>query len=153
MPKVSGEIRINTPKEKVWGILANIVTVQDWNPGVTKAYYTSDVKDGVGASRHCDFPDGGYVKERVTEWKPGEAYTLNIYEGSTPFENADGRFTVKDEGQRTTVSFTLEYELKSDAQVDPREVERQWREEAIPTILAGLKHYVETGKPMPMPTP
>ena len=106
----------------------------------------------MGAARHCDFPDGGYVKERAIEWKDGDAYALEIYEGTVPFERSSGSFAVKDaEQDAATVTFTFEYELKADTPVAPQEVERQNREEMIPTILAGLKHYVETGEPMPMP--
>ena len=145
MTRLTGEIQINAPKEKVWDILADLGKVHIWNPVIANAYYTSEATDGVGAARHCDFPDGGYVKERTTEWKPGEAYTLEIYEGTVPFERAAGSFAVKDAERGAIVSFTFEYELKSDAPVDPQEVERQNREELIPTVLAGLKHYAETG--------
>ena len=105
----------------------------------------------MGASRHCDFPGEGYVKERVTEWKPGEAYTLEIYEGTVPFGSAFGSISLVDDGDGTLVALTLEYDLKADVPVDPKEVERQNREDLFPLVLAGLKHYVETGEPMPMP--
>ena len=150
MPTVTGEIHIDSPKEKVWAVLADLATVRHFNPGVTNAYYISDTKEGVGASRRCDLVDGGYVLERASEWKPGEAYTLEIYEGTTPFQNADGAFTVKDDRQGTIVSLTLGFELRVDAPVDPQEVEQQYRE-LIPAVLAGLKHYVETGQPLPVP--
>ena len=110
----------------------------------------------MGASRHCDLPDEGYVEERVTEWQSGNAYTISVYEGSeivAPFATQDARFTLIANGQETTVRLEIEYELKPDAPVDPREVEREWEAEMIPTLLVGLKHYVETGEPMPMPAP
>ena len=105
----------------------------------------------MGASRHCDFPDEGYVKERATEWKPGEGYTLDIYEGTVPFASAQGSLSLVDDGDGTIVTFAIEYDLKADVPVDPQEVERQDREDLFPLILASLKHYVETGEPMPMP--
>ena len=93
MTKLSSEIQIEAPNEKVWAVLADLETVQHYSPAITKAYYTSEVRDGVGAARQCDF-DGGYVRERVTEWKPGEGYAINVYEGSdiAPFESIDVRF-------------------------------------------------------------
>jgi hypothetical protein len=56
-----------------------------------------------------------------------------------------------DEGDGTIVTVALEYDLKADVTMDPQEIERQNREELLPLVLAGLKHYVETGEPMPMP--
>ncbi len=52
---------------------------------------------------------------------------------------------MQSEGEGTIASFTVEYELKPDAPVSPEEVESQNREELIRVVLAGLKHYVETG--------
>jgi len=151
MTRVVGDIRIDGPREKVWDILADLGSVHIWSPTVASAYYTSEAKGGVGASRRCDFPDGGYVEESATEWKSGESYTLEIREGSVPFENARGTFTVRGDGQGTFVGFAFEYTLKPGVPADPLEVERQNREELIPTIPAALKHYVETGEPMPVP--
>ncbi len=146
MTKLSSGIQISAPKEKVWGVLADLETVQHYRPAITKAYYTSEVRDGVGAARQCDF-DGGYVRERVTEWKPGEGYAINVYEGSdiAPFESIDVRFVLRDAEQGTAVSLELEYRLKPDGQSDPQEIEREYRQ-LIEGVLAGLKRYVETGQ-------
>ena len=151
MTRVTSEIRIDAPREKVWDVLADLGSVSVWNPPFANSHYTSAAKEGVGASRHCDFPDGGYVEERATEWKPGEAFTLDIYEGTVPFASAHGGYSLVDDGDGTLVTGALEYDLKSDVPVDPQEVERQNREELLPLLLASLKQYVETGEPMPMP--
>ena len=80
-----------------------------------------------------------------------EGYTLDIYEGTVPFASAQGSLSLVDDGDGTIVTFAIEYDLKADVPVDPQEVERQNREDLFPLILASLKHYVETGEPMPMP--
>ena len=154
MTKLSTEIQIDASREQVWAVLADLEAVQHYDRAITNAHYTSEARDGVGAARQCDF-DEGYVRERVTEWKPGEGYALNVYEGSdvvAPFESQDVRFTLRDAEQGTTVSLELEYRLKPDAPLDPQELEREYRE-LIEGVLAGLKHYVETGQPLPVPAP
>ncbi len=151
MTKLSSEIQIDAPREKVWAVLADLETVQQYDPAITKAFYTSEARDGVGAARQCDWP-GGYVRERVTEWKPGEGYAINAYEGSdiAPFESQDARFVLRGAGQGTAVSLELEYRLKPDGPSDPQEIESEYRR-LIEGVLAGLKHYVETGQPLPTP--
>jgi uncharacterized protein YndB with AHSA1/START domain len=150
--RVTNEIRIDASKDKVWDVIADLGSVSVWNPFLADSRYTSEAKEGLEASRHCDFPDGGYVEERATEWKPGEAYTLELHEGTVPFVlPASGTLSLVDDGEGTIVTWAFEYDLKADFPGDPQEVERQNREEVFPRILASLKNYVETGEPMPIP--
>jgi hypothetical protein len=151
MTKVAGRIQINAAKKKVWQVLAELGSVSAWNPAIGNSYYTSEQKEGQGASRHCDFPDGGYVKERVTGWKAEETVRLMIYEGTVPFDNFYGTYTLQGEGEASIVDFELEYDLKPDAPADANEIERQNRDELIPLVLASLNQFVETGDPMAMP--
>lgn len=153
MTKLTSAILINAPKEKVWAVLADLGAASAWNPTVTDSHYTSDGREGVGASRRCDLPDGSFVEERVTAWTPGEAFTLNVYEGAIPFENGFGTYELQGDERETIVNFTLEFDPKPDAPMPPEEVEGLFTEQVIPAMLAGLKHYVETGQPLPMPTP
>ena len=67
MTNVTVEIRIDAPREKVWDVIADVGSVSVWHPFLSNSYYTSEAKEGLEAARHCDFPDGGYVKERTLE--------------------------------------------------------------------------------------
>jgi hypothetical protein len=71
-------------RKKVWAILADLEAVQYYNPMVVRARYTSSAREGVDASRHCDFRPSGYGKERVVEWKPKETLTMELYESRFP---------------------------------------------------------------------
>ena len=155
MTKIVCEIQIGAPKDTVWEIISNLEAVQYYDAGVVQAYYISERNLGVGAARHCDLIDGGYVRERVTEWKPGEGYAITVYEGSeviVPFESQNAIFTLRDAEEGTSVSMELGYELKSDVPMDPNEMESQSRE-LVEGVLSGLKHYVETGEPVSMTIP
>ncbi len=151
LTQVTSAVRINAPKEKVWEVLADLGTVSVWNPTIASSHYTSGKKEGVGASRHCDFPDGGYVEEQVTQWDSATALKLQVNEGTVPFDNFGGGYTLSDDDDGTVVHFDMEYTVKPGTPVDREEVERQNRDELIPLILAGLKHFVETGEPLPTP--
>ena len=152
MTSISKAIHIDAPQPKVWDILSNLATVQQYDPMVIHAHYTSDVKEGVGASRHCDLPEGSYVKERITAWQPGQGYTLNVYEDGmpdSPFMTQDARFSLAENGQGTVVTMTFDYDLNPDAPVGSQEVSQMFAEEVLPGLLAGLKQWVETGAPIP----
>ena len=153
MTKVTGKLHIDAPRDMVWDILADLETVKSYDSEIIDAYYISDNRDGVGAARQCDLPDGGYIKERITEWNPGEGYSMSVDEGTGTefFESQGVRFGLESAGQGTIVSLVVEYELKSDASVNPHEIENQYRE-LVNAVLAGFKRYAETGQTSPMPT-
>jgi uncharacterized protein YndB with AHSA1/START domain len=150
MTTITKDIQIDAPKQKVWEILSNLETVHDYDPFVTNSFYTSDIREGVGASRQCDW-EGGYIKERITAWNPGEGYSLDVYEDSqpdSPFENQVAHFVLAENGPGVKVTMTFEYSLKADVPVDPQQMEQMWAEETLPGILAGLKRYIETEEPI-----
>ncbi|MCZ6790095.1 MAG: SRPBCC family protein [Chloroflexi bacterium] len=147
MTMVSGEIRIDAKQEIVWKVLADLGAVSTWNPSITNSYYTSEAKEGAGASRHCDFPDGGYVNERATQWETGKLVRLYIYEGTVPFDDYYGTYSLSADGDETLVSFALEYNIGPNTSLDPERVDRQNRERLIPSVLNGLKQYIETSPP------
>jgi uncharacterized protein YndB with AHSA1/START domain len=62
------EVKINAAPEKVWNALADLEAVQNCNPLVAQTRYTSENREGVGASRHCDFkPKAGKSLEKEKE--------------------------------------------------------------------------------------
>ena len=67
MTRVTIDLRIDAPKEKVWDVVADLGSVSVWSPALAGSYYTSEAEEGLEAARHCDFPDGGYIKERTLE--------------------------------------------------------------------------------------
>lgn len=75
MTRFSDEIRIDAPMETVWAKIADLGAIKDYHPGVSKSYYTSERREGVGASRHCDLLPFGEVEERVIEWRTHVAAT------------------------------------------------------------------------------
>ena len=49
---------------------------------------------------------------------PGESFTLEITEGTTPFSSAFGTYAIKGDQRKSVVSLTLQYELQADAPDD-----------------------------------
>ena len=144
---VTREIRIDAPGEKVWAVFVDIGSVQDYSPGVVKSYYTSDIKAGIGASRHCDLFPKGTVEERIVSWRDREHYAIEIYDWTEVPYIGVAHFTLKRDGGGTMVSQTMDYRA---ANHPTGAVESRALEELVARVIAGnllgLKHFTETGE-------
>jgi carbon monoxide dehydrogenase subunit G len=152
MTSIRTEIRINAPREKVWTVLADLGAIQQFNPGVKKSYYTSESRQGVGASRVCELRPLGAIEESALDWQEGKSFTLDIrpLSKAPPFKKATGRFQLDSVGQKTRVALDIDYTLRFGLLgrlLDALMVRPQFRK-AVPELLLGLKHHVETGEPV-----
>lgn len=152
MTQVTREIQINAPKEQVWQVLADFGGVQNYNPNVKKSYATSTANGGVGATRHCDLTlFGASVEEEITNWQDGREYSVAILGGkkSPPFKTAVATLAVRDDGKGgSIVTGRFDYKLKFGPigyLMDQMMVKPAFTK-AFPKLLAGLKHYAETGE-------
>ncbi len=150
MTTITQEIRINAPKEHVWAILADLGAVQRFHPGVKKSYYSTTQKEGVGASRVCELLPMGEVVETASAWQEGEYMKIDIVEGKKmpPFKQANGSYRLREENGQTVVKLALNYGLKFGPigrLMDAVMVRSQFKK-VVPNMLAGLKHYAETGE-------
>ena len=145
MAKITKEIEINAPQTKVWSVLADIGAVENYNSVVTKSYYTSDNRQGIGASRHCDLLPMGSVEERIIEWDEGKSYKIEIFEGkSIPFKGI-GTFELTDNGNSTNVKMIFEpimgYGLFGKIMGF---LMKKKMNKMIAGVVIGLKHHLET---------
>jgi hypothetical protein len=149
MTRLTREVRINAPKEKVWQDFGGVYV---YNPTVPNSFATSENNGGDGATRHCDLAPFGSVEERILEWRDSDGYTLEIYAGdkTPPFKKAIASIDLVEDGDGTIVKGTLDYALKygpAGALMDALMVRSKF-EQAWSRLFAGLKHYAETGEPV-----
>ena len=145
MIKIIKEVEINAPKAKVWSVLADIGAVEKYNPVVTKSYSTSENKQGLGASRHCDLLPMGSVEEKIIEWDEGESYKIEIFEGKAiPFKGT-GKFELTENGKSTNVKMTFEPDMGNG--IFGKLMAFMMKEKMnkmIAGVVIGLKHHLET---------
>jgi ligand-binding SRPBCC domain-containing protein len=146
MTVLENSIHIDATPEKVWSVLASLDAVAKYDPGVAKAEIVSAAKEGPGAARRCDLRPGGWFKERVTDWRPNEGLSFELYECTLPVRRLRHSYTLVLEGGATVVRQRMEYALKLGPLgrfLDAVMVRRKWNA-GIKGFLSGLKRYAET---------
>ena len=145
---VSADIKIDAPKLDVWRVLADLEKVQDFDPLVVKSFYLSEAREGVGASRQCDLPDGTHVRERVISWREGDGYVLEIDDDGSDDRTPDQQveFALEETDGATRVDMTYRYALKPDVSAAAAEEMKQGGQELVNGLVSNLKRLVETGE-------
>jgi len=151
MTQIKRQIIINVPKEKVWNAIASFGDICHASPSVLKSHVTSDKKEGVGATRHCDFAMmGATAEERILEWNEGESLKIGVYElkKMPGIKTMEADFKVESEGDNTTVlTASLNYSMKNgffdtmNSLMIKSMNTKNWN-----SVLAGHKKYIETGE-------
>ena len=146
---IRADIRIEAPRPAVWGTLANLETLQDYDHQVVKSFYVTEAREGVGAARQCDLPDGTHVTERVVSWREEAGYVLEINEDDNyPTTDMRVEFTLEEAAGGTRVGMTYRYALKPGVSADAGEEIELGSKELVAGVLAGLKKFIETGEPV-----
>ncbi|MFT4601345.1 MAG: carbon monoxide dehydrogenase subunit G [Arenicella sp.] len=150
MTTISREIEINASKQEVWNAIANFGDICHASPGVLKSHVTSEQKDGVGATRHCDFAmNGATAEERITKWNEGESLTIEVYDlqKMPGIDKMEAEFAVRTENDKTILRANLNYSMKNvmfdamNSMMVKRMNTKLWNK-----VLAGHKKYIETGE-------
>jgi len=144
-------IYIDAAPDQVWRALADFGNIARYNPGVPQSYVTSDQAEGVGATRHCDLAmAGASLEERIIDWQEGQSYTVEIYDGEKlpPVHHIHVTLSMEPDGEGTRAMTHMTYQLKFGplgALLD-RWMVRKNMSQGMEGLLAGLKHYCETGE-------
>lgn len=151
MTQIKRQIKINAPKEKVWKAIASFGDICHASPSVLKSHVTSEQKEGVGATRHCDFAMmGATAEERVLEWTEGESLKIGVYElKKLPgIKTMEADFKVESVDDKTSLlTASLNYTMKNaffgvmNSLMMKSMNTKNWN-----SVLAGHKKYIETGE-------
>lgn len=145
MGEFEEQIIISASTDKVWNVLADIRNIYLWNPGVVRSKLTTHGEVCVGACRHCNLGGKNYINEEVIEFEKPQRLTMRINETNLPFKEAEIRFTVELQGDKTLVRVSPKYQLKFGLLggiLDTIMVRSQYRK-GMQELLCGLKNYVE----------
>jgi len=147
--KIKNSVIINATKDSVWDILADFGNVQNLSPGIAKSYLTSDIKNGIGATRHCDFTTmGSQVEEKIVTWDKGNSFTIELYDTKNipMIKGMNAFFELKEHknGTQLTTVFTYHMNNMIGDLLNSLKMKKMNQKSWI-LFLAGIKHHVETG--------
>lgn len=150
MNKIEKKLSINASNERVWDVIADLGGIQNYNPGVKKSYYNTDIKSGEGAGRICEFYPMGKVDEKATQWNEGKSYSLHIkpVEKLPFFKEGFAHFSLSSSNNGgTEVSIDFEYNVTGGpiAWTMNKFMLRNNFDKAFEGILKGLKKHIEEG--------
>jgi len=147
---IETKVEINASKDKIWEILADFGNVQNLSPGIAKSYLTSDVKTGLGASRHCDFTAmGAQVEEKIVEWEEGNFMKIELFDGKNlpMMRGMKATFKLKSTNKGTLITSVFEYHMNNMVGDLLNGLKmKQVNKKTWVLFLAGIKHYAETGE-------
>ncbi len=111
--QISRSIDINAPVNDVWQKLAKLDDVQNFVDSVTKSYYNSEQKEGVGAARTCEVKGFGTLVEEIVEWKDGESLTYTVAGMPPMVKHAQSNWRLERKSHfQTTVTVTSSMETR-----------------------------------------
>ena len=146
---IKREIEINQPKDKVWKVLADFGNICHGHPGVSKSFITSTQKEGVGATRHCDFTMmGASAEEKVTEWNEGKNIKIEVQalKKLPGIKTMALDLAIREQGEKTILTSTMAYSMKNGFfDVMNSLMMKNMNAKLLDGIMAGHKLYIETG--------
>lgn len=140
---------IQAPKSDVWSKLRDLGSIQNYNPSVTKSYYSSDLKEGKDAARICELAPMGIIEETITDWVEGESYTLAIkaVEKLPPITDMTATISLISIDENVTEA-KIAYQFRAKnflGRLMVPMVTKQF-EKGLQGLMTGLKVHTETGK-------
>lgn len=150
MTTIERSIVIAAAQSEVWDKLADLGAIQDFNPGVKKSFYNTDIETGEGAGRICEFHGAGIVNEKAIQWEEGKSFTLKILpvEKIPMFKSGEAHFTLtRIERDKTKVYVRFDYHVGAGpigALMNAVAMKGQFAK-GFEGILMGLKRHIEEG--------
>jgi len=142
-------IEINQSKDNVWKALADFGNICHGHPAVSKSFITSTQKEGVGATRHCDFTMmGASAEEKVTEWNEGKNIKIEVQElkKMPGIDTMILDLAIRSQGEKTILTSTMAYTMKNGFfDIMNCLMMKSMNAKLLDGIMAGHKLYIETG--------
>ena len=104
---------IDATPDAVWAVLGRFMHVDEFAPQIASVDALTTGEDGLGSKRRNHFANGTSLVEEVTEWKPGEGFTVELSDmAAMPLHEASSQVRIIPTGGRSKVAWTFDYRVK-----------------------------------------
>lgn len=93
--QVAQTLTVNVPAAKLWQVMDDFKSVENYAQTIQSSPIVGDIQSGLGAKRQCTFKDGSSLIETITEYTPGEGYTMELSDYSMPLKSMTAKVKVK----------------------------------------------------------
>ena len=142
--KISAKRRIKATPESLWNYLGDYSNIYKFNPLISDSHYNDGSSScDIGSTRQCDMKTGDYLKERITDWKEGSHYSMEVYDTSMPIKSSKATLGLnKVDDQHTEAYMDMEVVPKY-AILNPV-MYLMFKYVAAPGILKGLEKITKS---------
>ena len=137
--KIRAKKEINATSEELWNYLGDYSNIYKFNPLIKHSHFNEETTTcEIGSTRQCDMSTGDYLKERITEWKEGSHYSVEIYDTSMPIKKAYATLGLNKIDSKTTEAY-MEMEIIPKYAILAPMMYLMFKYIAAPRILKGLE--------------
>jgi uncharacterized protein YndB with AHSA1/START domain len=145
MSKLSTQVQIKAPADKLWEVLVDLDSLSQWVPDNTSPETAPQNSETMSTVRYYDANPFPNAEERTTSWEESHHYAYEV-KNIGPIKSAYNRFSLNPVGEGETVlTQTLDFQMKLGpvgALMDTLVFRPQFRKQ-MEQSLAALKEYVE----------
>lgn len=142
--KINVRRKIKATPEALWNYLGDYSNIYKFNPLIKHSHFNEGTTTcEIGSTRQCDMATGDYLKERITDWKEGSHYTVEIYDTSMPVKKAFATLGLNTINDQTTEAF-MEMEIIPKYAILGPVIYLMFKYIAAPGILKGLEKITHT---------
>ena len=109
----SATVHVDLPRTGAWELLRDFSIAHKYVPGIIKTEITTELKEGVGASRKVFQAESKAIDETIEEWNEGYGFVIRLHRGHDgpplPFKQAHFRYAIDDQGTSTMLTTSLTY--------------------------------------------
>ncbi len=149
MTILKNEIEINASVEKIWAVLADMPTLEKYDPTVLKVELLSKDRTGIDAKRKVYMKDGkNWFEEKIVSFQPDHSLAIQLTNCTFPINSLKRTYSFSTNSGMTVVHQTMEYEVKFGfvgKLMDALVVRKQFNN-GINQFMQGLKHIVEESR-------
>ena len=146
--KISTKRKINATPEALWNHLGDYSNIYKFNPLIKDSHFNEGTTTcEVGSTRQCDMKTGDYLKERITDWKEGSHYSVEIYDTSMPVKKANATLGLNKIDDHTTEAY-MEMEIVPKYAILGPMMYLMFKFIAAPGILKGLEKINRSESPL-----